>query len=61
MLELTQSTPCQASKHGSPPCGIQPGNGGLPRAAYRLLIAKTDAKKYILPNTFWVPNKQQYR
>lgn len=45
MFELTQSTPCQASTQGSPPSGIHPGNGGLPRAAYKLFIANTGNKK----------------
>lgn len=45
MFEFTQSTPCQASVHGSPPSGIHPGIGGLPKAAYKLFIAKTDKRR----------------
>lgn len=44
MLEFTHWTPCQPSKHGSPPANNHPKRGGKPRAAYRLFIAKTVTK-----------------
>lgn len=43
--ETLQTTPCQASAHGSPPEAVQPGSGGAPSAAYKPLIAITDIQK----------------
>lgn len=45
MFELSHVTPCQASKHGSPPLGIHPGSTGLPIEAYKVFIAATEKKK----------------
>ena len=46
-FELTHSTPCQLSAHGSPPTGTHPGRSGNSRAAYKLFSANTNKKNQI--------------
>lgn len=45
--EASHSTPCHASPHGSPAAETQPGRFGVPKAAYKLLIAATMLKQNI--------------